>query len=131
MWHFTPSPTRDCQRRRSGPSRQACCLHMSRPTALHALVLSGACALAASACQKHDDPIGTVPSDDIRVPAVAAPDSAPAPATPTHDPLQTGTVPHPDCETLTGTEYDNCLRGNPPPALPPEPQQSPPPTQQP
>lgn len=80
-------------------------------------VLAAACLLFATACEKHQEPIGTVPADDVP----AAP--APGPGT---DARRDGL----DCDRTIGAEREACLRNNPPETVTPaEPEKNPPPRQ--
>lgn len=63
---------------------------------LHLVVASG-CLLMATACEKHQEPIGTVPADDV--PAVPVGDAAADAA---------------NCEAMVGAEREACLRRYPP-----------------
>lgn len=73
--------------------------------------IATACLLMATACEKHQEPIGTVPADDVSAVPVgdAAADAA-------------------NCEAMVGAEREACLRRYPPTeAAPVEPQRNQPP----
>lgn len=84
-------------------------------SSIRAALVAAGCLLLATACEKHQEPIGTVPADDI--PAVPAPEPGTGAG-------REGV----DCDRTTGAERETCLRNNPPATVTPaEPQQNPPP----
>ena len=87
-----------------------------RPIRATLPLLALAACVAVSGCRKYDDPVGTVPSDDVAAPAAPGPD-----ATGTQSPAMAT-----DCDARHGDEREACLRGQTLPPTPVEPQQSPP-----
>ncbi|MGE5864803.1 MAG: hypothetical protein ACM32J_06865 [Rhizobacter sp.] len=83
------------------------------------LLLATFLATGLAACEKHQDPIGTVPADDVPAQRVEAPESARPP------------VGGPQaCEGLSGPDLDECRRrpeAAPRESTPVEPTRSPPP----
>ncbi|MDH5835655.1 hypothetical protein [Luteimonas kalidii] len=83
------------------------------------VLLAAALFIGLSGCEKHQDPIGTVPSDDVPARPVEAPEAPPGP------------VDGPrSCEGLSGTDLDECRRQpdpGPRDPAPVEPTRSPPP----
>lgn len=92
-------------------------------TAMHLqitrLLLAPFLAFGLAACEKHQDPIGTVPADDVPAQRVEAPEGPPRP------------IDGPrSCEGLSGPELDDCRRRPetaPTDPTPVEPTRSPPP----
>ena len=83
------------------------------------LLLAAVLAAGLAACEKHQDPIGAVPADDVPAQRVEAPEAAPEP------------VGGPQaCDRLSGPELDECRRRPetaPTDPTPVEPTRSPPP----
>ncbi|MGJ4728579.1 hypothetical protein [Luteimonas sp. SDU101] len=77
-------------------------------------LLMAACLTLATACEKHADPIGTVPAEDVpAVPVSPAPQDAAGVA---------------NCERMIGAEREACLRRYPPTSTTPvEPEKTSPP----
>lgn len=103
---------------------------MNTSALLRAMAMAGTCLALSTGCQKHDDPVGSVPSDDIAAPTTPADTRAPTGAT---GPVAVDALEQrrADCATRTGTEFDRCMQGETPAMAPPEPEQSPPPVQTP
>jgi hypothetical protein len=84
----------------------------------HCILIAAAC-LSLAACEKHQEPIGTVPADDV--PAVPAGERGSTAG-------QDADVDSSACERQIGAEREACLRRYPPATTTPvEPQRSPPP----
>ena len=86
-------------------------------SSMRVALAAAACLLLATACEKHQEPVGTVPADDVPAAPMPGADRA-AP--------QEGV----DCDRTMGAEREACLRNRPRQTVAPaEPEKSTPPGQ--
>lgn len=84
-------------------------------SSIRATLAAAACLLVATACEKHQGPIGAVPADDV-------------PAAPVRGAAIADRQGGLDCDRTMGAEREACPRNNPPETVSPaEPEKSRPP----